>query len=242
MSASASSAAAVLFQHASGESTGLPTANNPGIATVRKNEEFGGDSMVIGTQIETPQGGGTTVLLAQNHLAPGVYKRFTLSTRFQDFSLARVTGDAMQAAKGNDFTLINLWTREMDGALHTVKRSAAIHFYRDGTGCRGFISSGSTVGSNNITLSNTLGSLSDITNFSIGITIQLANVAGGTLRSAGANAVVTKIDRLNSILYFGDVLTNYIAAAAANDAILREGDNNNLHVTARRAPGFPRRT
>jgi len=225
MSATATSAAAILkTQYRQEKVYQIAYKNNPGLAMARKNEEFGGDSMVIGTQIETPQGGGTTVAFAQSHLAPSIYKRFTLSTRFQDFSLARVTGDAMQAAKGNDFTLINLWTREMDGAIHTVKRSAAIHWYRDGTGTRGFISSGSNVSTNNVTLATP----SDATNFSIGLTIQLANVSGGTLRNSGANAVITKIDRTNGILYFGDVLTNYIAAAAANDAILREGDNNNV--------------
>lgn len=225
MSATATTSAAILkTQYRQEKVYWIAYKNNPGIGTVRKNEEFGGDSMVIATQIETPQGGGTTVLLAQNHLAPGVYKRFTLTTRFQDFGLARVTGDAMQAAKGNDFTLINLWTREMDGALHTVKRSAAIHFYRAGTGSRGQISATSNVSQAAFTLAQP----GDITNFSIGLTFQLANTDGGTLRNSGANAVVLKVDRINGIITLSDVLTNFIAAAAAGDWILREGDLNNV--------------
>ena len=197
--------------------------NNPAIGSVRKDEAFIGDYKYVATQIETPQGGGITVPLAQSHLAPGVYKRWQL-TRKNDYALARVSGEALKAAESDDGSLIQLWTREMDGAVHTIKRSWAIHFFRNGTGSRGQISSGSNVASSSITLAL----ISDITAFSVGMTLQAANTDGGTLRNSGANAVVTKIDRANGILTFGDVLSNYIGAVAANDYLLREGDNNGV--------------
>ena len=224
MSASTTTAAAILkTQYTQEKVYWISYKNNPTIATVRKDENFVGDYKMIAAQIETPQGGGVTIPLAQSHLAAGVYKRFQL-TRRNDYALARVTGEAMKAADGTDGTLVQLWTREMDGAIHTVKRSAAIHWYRAGTGSRGQISAANGVGTNAITLAR----ISDSTNFAIGLTIQLANTDGGTLRNSGANAVITKIDRLNGILTFGDILTNYIAAAQANDFILREGDLNGV--------------
>jgi len=192
---------------------------NPEISTSRKDESFVGDFKMVAVQIETPQGGGVTVPLAQSHLAAGVYKRFQLS-RSNDFALARVTGEAMKAAEGDDGALVQLWTREMDGAILTIKRAWAVHFWRNGTGSRAQISG--NVASNALTVLVP----TDINGFAVGMTIQATNGDGGALRSAGANAVVTKIDRMNGILYFGDILTNFIAAIANTDFILREGDNN----------------
>jgi hypothetical protein len=217
--ASVTAAAILKSQYTQDKVYWIALQKNKAIAKIRKDEKFVGDYKYCAVQIETPQGGGVTIQLAQAHLAPGVYKRFQL-TRKLDFSLARVTGEAMKAAEGDDATLVQLWTREMDGAIHTIKRSWAVQFWRGGTGTRGIINSGVT--GNNVTLSLT----TDIQGFSIGMTLQLAGTDGGTLRNAGANVVVTKIDRLNGILYFADILTNYIAAAANGDFILREGDLN----------------
>lgn len=198
-------------------------ANNPDFGTINKKEDWAGDNYVIALQTETPQGGGLSVQTAINHLAPGQYKRFAL-TRVNDYGLARVSGEAIAATKTNQGALIDIWKREMDGAIHTVRRSACIHMWRDGTGARGFISAGSNVNSNVLTLSVP----SDVSNFSLNLVCQAANGAGGTLRGSGANATVTAIDRINGILTFGGV-TNLAATwtgLATGDALLREGDNN----------------
>ena len=109
--------------------------NNPELATVAKDEKFVGNVKQVAIQIETPQGGGVTVALAQSHLLPGSYKRFTL-TRAQDFSFVRVDDQAMRAADTEDGSLVKLWTREMDGGILTIKRQWAVMFWRSGTGSR----------------------------------------------------------------------------------------------------------
>lgn len=198
-------------------------SNNPDFGTIAKKEDWAGDNYIIALQTEVPQGGGLSVQTAINHLAPGQYKRFAL-TRVNDFGLARVSGEAIAATKTNQGALIDIWKREMDGAIHTVRRSACIHMWRDGTGARGFISSGSNVNSNALTLSQA----SDITGFSLNLVCQFSNGAGGALRGSGANAQVTAIDRINGILTFGGVsnLASTVSGLATGDAILREGDNN----------------
>lgn len=196
---------------------------NPEIATCRKDEKFVGDYKMIAAQIETPQGGGTTIPLAQAHLSAGIYKRYQL-TRFLDYVVARVTSEMLGATANDDGALLRLWTREMDGALLTMRRQWGTMFFRKGTGSRGQISAGSNVQNNVVTM--TLAS--DITNFAVGMVLQAQSTDGGTLRNAGANAIVTGIDRLNSLLYFTNGLNTYIAASAANDFLLREGDNNNV--------------
>lgn len=193
--------------------------NNPELATVAKDEKFVGNVKQVAIQIETPQGGGVTVALAQSHLLPGSYKRFTL-TRAQDFSFVRVDDQAMRAADTEDGSLVKLWTREMDGGILTIKRQWAVMFWRSGTGSRGQMNG--NVASNAITLL----APTDITGFAVGMTLQASNGDGGALRSAGANAIVQKIDRMQGILYFSDIFTNLIAAATNTDFLLREGDNN----------------
>lgn len=199
----------------------LSYKKNPAIGTVKKDESFGGDFKVIALQTETPQGGGTTVALAQTALSPSTYKRYSLY-RFNDFAVARVTGEAMQAAEGNDNALINVWTREMDGAIHTNKRSAAIHFFRAGTGSRGKISSGSNVNSTSITLANT----GDITNFAVGLIITLHATDGAAARTG--TTTVQGLNRTSGTISFTNALDTYISAAAANDFICRSGDRNSV--------------
>ena len=177
---------------------------------------------MVAIQIETPQGGGVSVPLAQAHLQPGVYKRFQL-TRQNDYALARVSGEAMKAAEGDDGTLVQLWTREMDGAILTIKRAWATQFWRSGTGSRGQISAGTNTQTNALTLNT----VTDIVGFAVGMTLQATSTDGGTLRGAGANLIVTQIDRLNGILYFAGANSQaVIAALAPLDFLLREGDNN----------------
>lgn len=201
----------------------LAYKDNPTFGMVSKREDWEGDNYIVPLQTEANQSGGVTIAIAQAGLFPDTYKRFTM-TRLQDFAVARVNGEVIDAASSNKGAFVNAFKRAMEGAIFTAKRSAAIHQFRAGTGSRGQISSGSNVSTATVTLAR----LSDITNMSLGLTVQLANTDGGTLRSSGANAQITKIDRLNGTITFSDVLTNLIAAAQANDFILRSGDLNGV--------------
>lgn len=224
MSATTTTSAAILkSQYTQDRVYWISYKRNKVIAMVRKDEKLEGDQKYVAVQTETPQGGGITVPLAQSHLNPGIYKRYTI-TRKNDFAIARVSGEALKAAASDDGALLNLWEREMDGAIHTCKRTWAIHFPRNGTGSRGQISAGSNVGTPTITLARA----SDITNFSVGMTLQATATDGGALRSAGATIVLTAIDRLNATLTAAGNWTASIAAVVASDFLLREGDNNGV--------------
>lgn len=200
----------------------LSYANNPGFGTVRKDETFGGDNKVVAVQTEVPLGAGPTVAIAQDNLGPGSYSKFIV-TRISDYAVARVTGEAMKAADGNDNALLNLWKREMDGAIHANKRSASIHLWRDGFGARGQISSSSNVNTNTITLATT----TDITNFAVGQKVQFSSANGGSLRNTGANATISAISRTSGTLTFSAALDTFVAAVAANDYVYRNGDGAN---------------
>jgi len=200
----------------------LAYKNNPGFATIRKDESFGGANKIIAVQTEAPQGAGANITIAQQNLNPGQYSAFTI-TRVSDYAVARITGEAMKAAEGNENALLALWKREMDGALHVNKRSASIHLFRTGKGGRGVISAGSNINTSSITLATT----TDITNFSVKMRVQAAASDGAAYRSSGANAQIQVIDRVNGTMNTTNAWDTYIAAIAAGDTLSRNGDGAN---------------
>ena len=203
----------------------LAYKNNPFFATVRKDESFGGDgTKVIAVQTETPQGAGITISLAQTNINPGSYKKFII-TRQSDYAIAQVTGEAMKASQGNENALVDLWKREMEGAIHLNRRSAAIAMFRSGTGTRGRISSGSNTGTATITLAT----IADITNFAVGMTLDASSADGSGLRTNVANgAKITAMDRTLGTLTISGNWTSSITSVAASDYLLRHGDQNGV--------------
>ena len=224
MSASTTTAAAILkTQYSPDVVMWLSYKDNPEIATIDRDEAFGGDYYMIAVQNEVPQGGSAGGFAqAQTNEFAGTYKRFQL-TRKNDYAVAKIDGEAWQAAQSNTFAMVELFTREVDGAIHTNKRSLAISFFRDGTGARGQVLN-VNVATNAISLTQ----VADITNFGLNMPLQVANAPGGTLRNTGSTAVVQKIDRLNGTLTFTDILANVVSGAVNGDWLLRAGDNNNV--------------
>lgn len=205
---------------------------NPRMARIKKMEDWvggpgasntGTGSYVVPMQIESQQPGGVSVPVAQAGLNPSTFQAFTLN-RVSDYGVARVALEVIEALSTDKGAFVNVFKREMDSALFTVKRSQCIHQFRAGTGTRGFIAATANVASSAIQLSNP----TDALNFALKLPIQSVNGDGGTLRSGGANATIQKIDRINGILYFSDILSNFIGAAAANDALIRSGDLNGV--------------
>lgn len=204
--------------------------DNPSFADIRHDETFDGNNKQIAVQTEAPIGRGFSIAQAQQNMGPGTYKDFLL-TRIEDFGVARIKGQAMRAAAKSTGSLISLWTREMDGIILQVSRSAAINMWRTGTGSRGIISAGSTVGSATVTLAT----VADISNFYIGAQLQASATDGGAVRGGGAFATVTKINRVTGTMTVGTTWSGQIPGLAAGDYLYINGDapngGTNLMVT-----------
>jgi hypothetical protein len=196
--------------------------DNPSFADIRKDTTFDGNNKVIAIQTEHPTGGGSSIGIAQANLGPGLYKNF-LITRIEDFYVARIKGQALRAAEKSTGALLDLWTREMDGAILGNTRSAAINMWRTGTGSRGQISSSSTVASATITLAT----VADVTNFYVGMIVQASQTDGGTLRNAGATTTITKINRVTGQLTVSGNWNAVITNLATSDFLYRNGDSPN---------------
>lgn len=196
--------------------------DNPSFAEVRKDTTFDGNNKVIAIQTEAPIGGGFSVGQAQANLGPGLYKNFLL-TRIEDFGVARIKGQALKAAAKSTGALLDLWSREMDGIILHVTRSAAINMWRTGTGSRGSISTGSTVASTKITLAT----IQDVSNFYVGMQVQASLTDGGTLRAGGTFQTITKVNRVTGDLTAATNWSAAIAGLSTGDFLYRNGDGAN---------------
>ena len=198
----------------------LTYQNNPFYAMVPKRTDFGGKNKVVAMRYGAPQGRGISVAVAQGGKTASAYTAFTV-TRTSDYATASITGEAIRAAKGDANTLVEGLTKEIDATIYTSMRSLALFLAGDGGGSRGQISSGSNVGTPTITLAVP----SDIVNFEVGMKVSASADNGVTgsagLRSAGAVATITGIDRDLGTLTISGNWSASIAAVAAGDYLFQ---------------------
>jgi hypothetical protein len=205
--------------------------NNPEIAEVRNDTGWEGGSKIISIQTEAPTGAGSTIAIAQAAANPGAYHRFAVD-RIEDFGVARVKGQALRAAGSNKGALIDLWKREMEGAILQNTRSAAINFWGTGTGLRGKVGSIST---NLLTLAEP----TSATNFFVNMLVQASTTDGGTLIASGATEQIAKISRRTGILTSTSAnWTTNLTGLAAGNFLYRNGDSPNNGTTMLMATGL----
>jgi hypothetical protein len=169
---------------------------NPFYALCPKITDFNGKNKVVALRNGVPQGRGTSIAAAQAGKTASVYTGF-VATRISDYATASIAGESIKAAKGDEGTLIEGLTKEIDGTIHVVMRSLAISMFRNGGGARGQISSGSNTASTTITLAN----VPDITNFDLNMQLMTSLDDGtpaapaGTRAVPGAQPIVVALDR-----------------------------------------------
>jgi hypothetical protein len=219
---------AILKQHYTNDRVeNMVYQDNPLFAVMPKMEEFGGKNLPIPIHYGNPQGRSASFARAQARSASSssALQDFVL-TRVKDYSFAIIDNETMEATKGDANAFLDAATLEIDGAINTLTRSLAVAQYRQGYGEIGQIGSIST---NTITLLQ----IDDVTNFEIGMELDVAATVTGASRaygSSGNGLIITGVDRDNGILTFaaGNVTdaTNGIPAAAANDFIFVRGDHS----------------
>lgn len=208
--------------------------DNPLLALIPKDENFVGDSRVVPLIYGNPQGRSASFSRAQTRgLATSSYlKRFTV-TRVKDYSIATIDNETIFASQNDLGAFMRAATLEIDGAINSLTRSAAVDLYRSGYGGRGTIGSISTT---TITLANA----ADITNFEVGMELDAAAAeTSGTLRARGSSTnglIVTGVNRSTGVLTFGFNVTdatNGIPTAAASDTLFVRGDREDAATPTR---------
>jgi hypothetical protein len=201
----------------------LPTAQYkkfPYVASVAKKEDFDGESRVIAIQTENSQGSSADFATALGSLQQGNYKKFTV-TRVQHFGVARITGQAMKAAAKDTGALVDLWKNETDGASATELKCLEIYCLGDGDGVLGTIASGSTGAT------VTLGTVTDIVKFDLGMRLQAVSATGLSPTLRAGYVVITGIDRnAGTITVSGNWnAVGNIPGIGSTDSLVRMGDN-----------------
>ena len=197
--------------------------DNPLFAMMPKYTKFGGENMPIPLIYSNPQRRSATFLTGQTETSTSALKQYVL-TRVKDYSFASVTGESIKATERDSDAFLRYATMEIDGALHSLTRSLAVSMYRDGSGSIGTLGSDPGTGAAVLTLSNE----EDITNFEVGMSLNVASSATAAIRGnftvAGNTGVISAIDRGAGTI---TLTANTHADVASGDHLFQKGDAQN---------------
>lgn len=199
----------------------LVYADNPFLAMVKKNTDFGGKYKPIPIVTGVSQGRSSTFTNAQGNQSPMQIQSFLL-TRVKDYSIATIDGETLLASRTDKMAFLEGSKLFIDGAIRSCTNSIASAIFRSGTGSIGQISG--SVSSGVITLANA----ADVVQFEINMVLQ-ANATDGGATPRAALGYVIAVNRSSGTV---TVSTTYGGAAAspsgwsASDYLLVQGDNN----------------
>ena len=201
--------------------------DNPLFAMMPKYTKFGGENMPIPLIYSNPQRRSATFLNGQANASTSALRQFVL-TRVKDYSFASITGESIKATERDSDAFLRYATMEVDGALHSLTRSLAIGMYRDGTGSRGLVNA---TPSNSANMVITLKNSEDITNFEVGMIVNVFN-SSGTQKTAKTSTTqdftIDAVDRDAGTLTFTgqEYASGTGGDIAADDLIIAKGDKD----------------
>jgi hypothetical protein len=189
------------------------------LGLVPKNTKFMGKLHVQTVRFEGGQGRSAVFTKAKNNQAPNAYRDFLIN-RFNDFYVGTIDGEALEAAKGGDYTMAEGLEAEISGGFTTFGISLGATIYGNGDGIIGQIASGFN------TPTVTLTDPSQSIKFAVGMTIGATALAGSAGVQKPGTVQIIAIDNDAGTL---TVAGNWNAAGniptlAANDFLGVDGD------------------
>ncbi len=146
--------------------------NNPWMAMIPKNTDFGGKYKPIPIIIGTSQGNSNTFANAQaNQSAANLQSFFLTST--SDYAIAQIDNRTMLSAKTDKMAFIQTAKVLVDAAIRAATNRAAFGLFGDGTGTIGQIG---VIASGVITLTQA----QSVTQFEVNQVLDAGTSAGGT--------------------------------------------------------------
>jgi hypothetical protein len=200
----------------------LVYADNPFLAMIKKNTDFGGKYKPIPIITGVSQGRSSTFSNAQGNQSPVQIQSFLL-TRVSDYSIATIDNQTMLASKTDKMAFLEGAKLVIDGAIRSCTNSVASAIFRSGTGSIGSIASGG-ITSGVITLANA----QDVVQFEVNMVLQADATDGGASPRAALGYVVAVSRSAGTVT----VSTSMGGAAAspsawaAGDYLLVQGDLN----------------
>ncbi len=216
----AGSQAALKVLYPNGE---IPKSINEMFVThkrLKKETDFVGELAYVPIQNANPQGSSADFTEAQANIQQGNYLRFAL-TRVTHHGIARVTGEAAEAAVKSEGALVDLWDNETRGIATTEMSTLATYLFGTGDGTLGVAESGKA------THTLQMAASTNMNYFELNMTVKAVDVVGltGAVRVGGAaKAKITGIDRRNRTLTFSANVNSLITDIADGDLLVRSGD------------------
>lgn len=197
--------------------------DNPLLAMMPKYTKFGGENMPIPLLYANPQRRSATFATGQANTSTSALKQFLL-TRVKDYSFASITGESIKATERDSDAFLRYATMEIDGALHSLKRSLATAMYRDGTGSLGQSEDNPDGSSTTLTLITA----DDVVNFEVGMEVAFYDndgTGGAPSAARSQNRTISAIDRnaTTSQLTFSSAVH---VDVAYQDHLVQAGDLN----------------
>jgi hypothetical protein len=185
----------------------------------KKETDFVGELAYVPIQNANPQGSSAVFSTAQENIQQGNYLRAALK-RVQHHGVARVTGEAAEAAVKSEGALVDLWDNETRGIATTEMSTLATYIFGTGDGVLGQILSGS--GTTTLQLTAT----ANMNYFELGMTLRAVSAKGlsPTVRAQAQRAVVTGINRRLRTLTFAATFDSLATGVVDGDYLVRSGD------------------
>lgn len=200
-----------------------------------KFEGFGGRNMPVVLEYGNPQGRSTTFSTAQSNATEVKLEDFLL-TRVNDYSVATITGEVIEATRGDSMAFLQALKTKINGAMNSLANSIETKLFRGGTGSIGTV--GSYTGS---ATTFTLTQIEESPCYEVNMELVSSAADGGSLDSG--NATVTAINRTTGVLTSDSAWDAQITGFAANRYLYVQGDAQNggsaLTTTAGLSAWFP---
>ncbi len=188
---------------------------------MKKETDFVGELAYIPIQNANPQGSSATFSVAQDSIYQGNYLRFSLP-RASHFGVARITGEAAEAAVKSEGAMVDLWDNETRGIATTEMSVLATYLYGTGDGTLGKPLTGVTMSATTIELAaNT-----NMNYFELNMTVRAVSAQGLSPTVRTGTARISGIDRRNRTITTstGTGWDNAITSFVAADYLVRAGD------------------
>jgi len=215
----AGSQAALKVLYPDGE---LPKSINEmyvGLKRLKKQTDFVGELAYVPIQNANPQGSSQDFTRAQANIYQGNYLRMAL-TRVQHYGIARVTGEAAEAAVKSEGAMVDLWDNETRGIATTEMSCLATYLYGNGDATLGTMGGSGAVNTTTITLA----SGTNMNYFELNQTVVAVSAVGLSPTVRSGRARITGIDRRNRTLTTDANWDTNITSFANTDYLVRDGD------------------
>lgn len=195
--------------------------NNPFLALISKETDFGGDYKKIPVIIGAPQNTSASFSVASNSGSAlgtqSTLKAFLLS-RVRKYAMAEISNEILKASESNKDAFISAVKLETDGALRSISNQLGLDVFRSGSGVVGQLSS-----SSGVTTSITFADPTQTTTLEVGTYLNFSTLdTGGSIKTGTLQ--ITALNRNTGVATLSASGASLFPVLAVNDYVYIAGN------------------